>query len=281
MDITERKQVEEALRESEEKYRRLVQDSTDGIVIVEGLELKFVNRALLKMYGGKSEEDMVGRPLTEFVAPEDRELMVERTYARGKGQNVPTHYEFRALRKDGTKFDAELSVSVITYEGRVARQGVIRDITERKQMEEALREGEARYRLLAENTSDIIWTMDLSLRYTYMSPAITRMRGYSVKEIVGTTIQESMTPASIEVARKALAEELAAERTGQADPLRSRKIELEMYCKDGSTIWTEMNTTFLRDSDGRPIGILGVTRDISERKRAEEALRQSVEETGI
>jgi diguanylate cyclase (GGDEF)-like protein/PAS domain S-box-containing protein len=274
-DITERKQAEEALRESEEKYRRLVQDSTDGIVIVEGLELKFVNQALLRMYGGKNEEEMVGHPLTDFVAPEHRELMVERSYAREKGQNVPAHYEFNALRKDGTTFDAELAVSVITYEGRVARQGVIRDITERKKMEEALREGEARYRLLAENTSDIIWTMDLSLRYTYMSPAITRTRGYSVEEIVGTTIQETMTGASIEVAKKALAEELAAERTGQADPLRSRKIELEMYCKDGSTIWTEMNMTFLRDPDGRPTGILGVTRDISERKRAEmELVRQ-------
>jgi diguanylate cyclase (GGDEF)-like protein/PAS domain S-box-containing protein len=275
LDVTERKRAEEALRESEEKYRSLVQDATDGIAIVEGLEVRFVNRTLLEMYGGESEEEMVGRPLTDFVTPEHRELMVERSYARGKGQDAPDHYEFRALRKDGTEFDAELSVSLITYEGKVARQGLIRDVTERKRMDDALRESEARYRLLAENASDLIWTMDLSLRYTYMSPAVTRMRGYSVDEIVGTTIQETMTPASLETARKALAEELALERTGQADPSRSRKIELEMCCKDGSTIWTEMNTTFLRDAEGKPIGILGVTRDISERKRAEEALRES------
>jgi diguanylate cyclase (GGDEF)-like protein/PAS domain S-box-containing protein len=275
MAITERQRSEAALRESEEKYRRLVQDASEGIAIVAGLEVKFVNRALLKMYGGESEEEMVGRPLTDLVAPEHRELMVERSFAREKGQDVPAQYEFKALRKDGTKFDAELSVSLITYEGRVARQGVIRDITERKQVEEALRESEARYRLLAENTSDLIWTMDLSLRYTYMSPAVTRMRGYSVEEIVGTTVQETMTPASLEVASKALAEELAIERTEQKDPFRSRKVELEMYCRDGSTIWTEMNMTFLRDSDGRPVGILGVTRDISERRKAErELLRQ-------
>ena len=117
--------------------------------------------------------------------------------------------------------------------------------------------------------------MDLSLRYTYMSPAVTRMRGYTVEEIVGTTVQETMTPASLEVARKTLAEELVLERGEGADPNRSAKLDLEMYCKDGSTIWTEMNMTFLRDADGRPIGILGVTRDISERKRAEEALEES------
>ena len=274
-DISERKQVEEGLRESEEKYRRLVQDSTDGIAIVQGMEVQFANRALLKMYGGDSEGDMLGRPFTDSVSPEYRGLMAERACARQRGQDVPAHYEFKALRKDGTDFDAEMSVSVITYQGKPAVQGIIRDITERKKAEQALRESEERYRLLAENTSDLIWTMDMGLRYTYMSPAITRMRGYSVEEIVGRSIAETMTPASLEVARKALAEEMALERMEDKDLHRSRKIEFEMVCKDGSTIWTEMNTTFLRDSDGKAVGILGVTRNISERKQIEEALRES------
>jgi diguanylate cyclase (GGDEF)-like protein/PAS domain S-box-containing protein len=159
--------------------------------------------------------------------------------------------------------------------------GIARDISERKRAEEALRESEARYRLLAENTSDLIWAMDLSFRYTYMSPAVTRMRGYTVEEIVGAPITETMTPASVEVARKALAEELATERMEHKDLHRSRKLELEMYCRDGSTIWTEMNMTFLRDSDGRPVGIMGVTRDISERKKAEEEIRRRNEELGL
>jgi diguanylate cyclase (GGDEF)-like protein/PAS domain S-box-containing protein len=143
-------------------------------------------------------------------------------------------------------------------------------MTEQKPAEDALRESEARYRLLAENTSDLIWTMDLGLRYTYVSPSIKRMRGYSPNEIVGKTVQETLTPASLEVARKTLAGELAIERMEQKDLSRSRTLELELYCKDGSTIWTEIKMTFLRDSDGQPVGILGVTRDISERKRAEE-----------
>ena len=274
-DITRRRQAEEELRQSEEKYRRLVQDSTDGIAIVQGLEVRFVNRALLRMYGGESEEEMVGHPLTDFVAPEHRELMVKRSLAREKGRNVSAQYEFKALRKDGTKFDAELSVSLISHEGRVARQGVIRDITARRQMEDALRESERRYRLLAENATDVIWTMNLNFRYTYVSSSVTRMRGYTPEEIVGTSVRRTMTPASLDVAWKTLAEQLAIERMRGADPNRSVKVDLEMYCKDGSTTWTETNVTPIRDSDGKPNGILGVTRDISERKRMEEALRES------
>jgi diguanylate cyclase (GGDEF)-like protein/PAS domain S-box-containing protein len=274
-DISQRKRSEAALQESEEKYRRLVQDSTDGIAIVEGLEVKFVNRALLEMYGAESEDEMVGRPLTDFVAPEDRELMAERSYARERGQDAPDHYEFKALRKDGTTFHAELSVGLITYQGRAARQGVIRDITERRQAVAALEQSEERYRLLAENASDIIWTMDMNLRFTYESPSVTRIRGYTPEEAMALTIEETLTPASLEVARKALAEELAPGKMETGDLSRSRTLELEHTCKDGSTVWLEVTTTFLRDADGQPIGLLGVSRDVSERRQAAEALEES------
>jgi diguanylate cyclase (GGDEF)-like protein/PAS domain S-box-containing protein len=276
-DVTERKQAEEALRESEDKYRRLVQDSVDGIVIVEGLEVRFVNRAALEILGYQSEEEVLGRPFTDFVSPECRGLMTERAHARQKGEDVPSRYEFTAVRKDGTEFPAELSVGRITYQGRGAVQGIIRDIGERRKAEEALQDSEKRYRLLAQNASDVIWTMDMNLRYTYVSPSITRMRGYSVEEVMTQTVNESMTPASRDLAVKTLAEELAIEKMEHKDVTRSRALELEMNCKDGSTLWCEMKMIFLRDQDGRPTGILGVTRDISERKRAEDALRDSEE----
>jgi diguanylate cyclase (GGDEF)-like protein/PAS domain S-box-containing protein len=139
----------------------------------------------------------------------------------------------------------------------------------------ALEESEKRYRLLAENASDIIWTMDMNLRLTYESPSVVRIRGYSPEEAMTQTMEETLTPASIEVAAKALAEELAIEQAEDKDLSRSRTLELEHTCKDGSTVWLEVTTNFLRDEDGRPVGILGVSRDISERKRAEEVLRES------
>ena len=137
-ECLELKQALEGLRESEEKYRSLVKDSIDGIAIVQGPRLRFVNKAFLDMFGFQSEEELVDRQFTDFIAPEHRELMADRGLAREKGQPVVNRYEFKALRRDGTEFDAELSVSRIAYQGGIARQGIIRDISERKRAEEAL-----------------------------------------------------------------------------------------------------------------------------------------------
>ena len=114
---------------------------------------------------------------------------------------------------------------------------------------EAAQESEKRYRLLADNASDIIWTMDMSLRLTYESPSVTRIRGYTPQEAMAQTMEETLTPASLEIAGKALVEELAIEGMEQKDLSRSRTLELEHTCKDGSTVWLEVTTTFLRDDD--------------------------------
>ena len=151
----------------------------------------------------------------------------------------------------------------------------VRYAVERKRSEEELRESERRYRLLADNATDIIWTSSIDLTLTYVSPSITRTLGYSTEEMIGKTFEGLLTPASFEVATKVLAEELAIESRVQRDLLRSRILELELNCKDGSTIWAEVIITFLRDPDDRAVGILGTARDITERKRAEEALRKS------
>jgi len=131
-------------------------------------------------------------------------------------------------------------------------------------------ESERQYRLLADNVSDVIWTMDMNLRYAYVSPSVIRMRGYRAEEAMVQTLENVLTPTSLEIATKAFTEELAVEDMEQKDLSRSRTLELEQKCKDGSTVWTELTVSFLRNPNGLPVGVLGVTRDITERKRRED-----------
>jgi PAS domain S-box-containing protein len=140
-----------------------------------------------------------------------------------------------------------------------------------------LKASELRYRLLAENVTDTIWTMDLEpLRFTYISPSVLKMRGYTVKEAMTLSMEETLTPTSLEKVTNLLAEELARETDKSADPERSRIMEVQHYCKDGSVDWAEVTTSFIRNETGSPVGLLGVTRDISERKRAEQLYKAKI-----
>ena len=148
---------------------------------------------------------------------------------------------------------------------------------EHQQVDKLLRESEARYRLLAENITDVIWTMDLNLQLTYVSPSVTYQSGRSVEEAMAMTLEEMFPPDSLAIVTQAIAEEFAMENNGEGNPYRSRTIEVEMWHKDGSTRWTEITASFLRNPGGQPVGIVGLTRDISERKRIEKVLTRERE----
>jgi len=175
-----------------------------------------------------------------------------------------------ALNK-GANYYLQKGEDVKSLYGTLAH--AIKEVVEKRRAEEALRKSEERYRLLAENVRDVIWTTDMNLQFTYISPSVKYLRGYSAKEAMAHSLEEILTPTSFEVAKKAFVEELALEKEEQSDPSRSRTLELEITRKDGSTVWSEIKMTFLRGSDSRPVGILGVARDITERKQAEEELK--------
>jgi len=148
-------------------------------------------------------------------------------------------------------------------------------IHKRMGVEEALRESEGRYRLLADNITDNIWVLDLeTLSFSYVSPSVEGITGYSAEEATGLQLQDVLTPASMKLSTEILSEELVRE-SQHPDPSRSRILELEQYRKDGTTVWTEVSMQFIHDIEGRPSSILGVTRDVAERKLAEEAMRES------
>jgi PAS domain S-box-containing protein len=142
---------------------------------------------------------------------------------------------------------------------------------------EALRLSEERYRLIAENTADIITLLDLSLRTVYVSPSVERVLGFTVEEELARPLVQSLTGGSLRVVERALAEELELERSGAADPNRTRILELEHFHEDGSTVWLEVSLSFIRDGSGRATGILAVSRDVSERKSAQREREQLAE----
>lgn len=142
------------------------------------------------------------------------------------------------------------------------------EIEERVRAEEALRASEQKHRLLAERISDIIWTMDLDLNYTYLSPVAGRIHGWNAQDIATLTIEKSLTPASMKKVRRLFSDQLQISQI-ENDFNRTLTTDLDLYRKDGSIAICEVTASFIIDESGRPTGILGVTRDITERRKAE------------
>jgi PAS domain S-box-containing protein len=384
-DVTERKRAEQALRESEERYRTLVELSPEAIfVAIEGKHV-FTNGAGLKLLGASSAEEIIGKPVMDIIHPSYHEFVAERMrYALETGMAVPTTEE-KFIRLDGREIDVEVRVAPLIYQGKMAIQAVIRDITERQQAEEeyrtiigaamdgfwiidmqghfldvneaycnligyrrdellnmsitdieaiekqgaiarrirriqeigqdrfetrhrrkngeivdvevsvnylalgsgrlvvfvrditerkkadeSLRASESRYRLLAENVRDVIWSTDMNLKFTYVSPSIKYLGDRTAEEVMSMSLEQLLTPSSQELAMKVFAEEVALAEVTPVDPNRSRVVEVEFVRADGSILWAELKMNFVRAPDGRPSGVLGVMRDITERRKAEE-----------
>lgn len=138
-----------------------------------------------------------------------------------------------------------------------------------EQNEQLLRRSDELYHLLAENVSDVIWTLDTELRYTYVSPSVERQRGFKAEEVISQSLKDTLSPESYELAKDVFEEELSSRLSGRTAGYRSRTLELEVKRKDGSTFWAEVKVAFLPDDSGQPVGFLGITRDIDKRRKAE------------
>ncbi|MFW9965838.1 MAG: PAS domain S-box protein [Candidatus Thorarchaeota archaeon] len=154
--------------------------------------------------------------------------------------------------------------------------GMLSTVLARHLAQDALRSSEERFRLLAENAKDVIWTIDLDFKFTYISPACEEVLGYSPKELMGEDVGSLMPEETIEIAQAVLAEALALEDEVGKDGYDAPPLELELLRKDGTRIWTEISRAFLRDNRDKPVGILGIARDITERKRTERKLEEAL-----
>jgi PAS domain S-box-containing protein len=148
----------------------------------------------------------------------------------------------------------------------------VRDITQRRLMEEALRQNETKYRLLAENAQDVIWNIDRNLQFTYISPAVQLLTGFTSEETLTMALDQVLTPTSLQLARETMAQLQETELREKPTLPPSATLELEHFRKDGATVWTEVHATLVRGPQDEPAGFMGVTRDITDRRQGREAL---------
>lgn len=281
-EATKKKQLEKTLRENVSMIEDILEKAADGICICYNISeepyVKFTHwnpRMTIITGYNKEEINKLGWYQTMYPDTGIQKQATERMAQMREGDDIIAE-EWVITTKEGEKKPLSISTSIIkVVDGTVYVLAVIQDITKRKQAEAALRESEGRYRLLAENVTDVIWIRDMNLNLTYISPSVKNQQGYTVEEAKVRTLEETWTPESLKYIGEVLVEELEMEKDNQKDMSRSRTIEVETKCKDGSIIWTEAKMSFLRDKDGEPIGTIGVTRNITERKKGERALRES------
>jgi PAS domain S-box-containing protein len=269
LDITEQRLAEKESQESEEKYRRLVESSIDGILIAQGTEIKFANQALLDMYGASTAEEVIGHNFTKFVSHEHRDLLLKRGLDRERGKDVLNRYEFKALRLDGTEFDVEISVNPIPYEGKPARLAVLRDVTARKRGEKYLRESEEKYRLLVENLPSVVYKGYKDWSVDFVDEKIEALTGYSMREFNSRRMKWS---------ELVVEEDLANARESFIQALKTNKSFVREYrikTKSEDILWIQERAMILFDQRGEIDYVSGVFFDVTEQKRAQEALRES------
>lgn len=262
-EITERKRTEEALRESEEKYRMLIENIQDGAFIIQDAKLQYVNEAFAGMTGYNMGE-VIGKDFREFIVEEDKELVTGRYYKRQSGENVPEEYDFRMLHKDRTNITVNMNVGLINYRGKVASMGIIRDITMRKRVEE---EKNRLLKAMASST-DGITIADEKDRYIYVNAAYARIFGYAPEDFIGGSWRK-ITPSDI----------IPVVEKGLEDTLHNKDIglfkgETPGLRKDNRIIPTDVMATALWDENKNYTGHICIVRDVTERKRVEEKLRE-------
>ena len=280
-DITEYRKAEETVRRSERSYRLLAENIHEVIWTMDFSGVfTYISASAEQLLGIKWKDGMKIR-MEDILTPAALELgnkLIEEIVAGAKnGQHLKRTAEMELRRSDGSTVWCEVSAGGMSNESGqiVGLLGITRDITERKQTEESLRASEQRHRFFADNVSDVIWTMDLSYRYTYVSPSVLQQRGYTPEECLQLPMGKSLTPSSNVTARNAFAELVEAAQNGHRTS--GKVMDLEVVRKDGSTLWCDVSYSGVYDSSGKQIGFQGISRDVTERRRAEQEIRKAEE----
>jgi len=268
MDITERKLAEEGLAESEERYRTAIEHSNDAVATIQGDTIRYVNRRFVEIFGHDKPKDVIGKPVSLFVHPDDRDRVMTINQRRQRGEPVPSRYEYKGMTKDGRVIYIEVSATSIVYRGTPEYLVYLRDITERKVAEEMLWKERNRFRTLSESAPFGIIMIDKEGVFEYINPKFKELFGYDLNEV----------PNGFEWFRKAfpdpkLRKEVISTWIGylrSTGPGEKVPRTLPATCKDG----TQKIIHFIpvRLATGEHIVTL---EDITERIHAHEALAKS------
>ena len=267
-DITDLRQAEEELRESEARFRALVESAPEAIFVQSAGRFAYLNSAARRLFGAWQPEDLLGKDFMERIAPEYRDKIRERIRLQSETGKPSPLMEQEYLRLDGARVPVETTAVAIRYRGEDAHMVFIRDITERKQAEEALRETESKYRRLHDSMVDAFVSTDMSGRIQETNRAFQTLLGYTEEKLKQLNYTD-LTP------EKWHAFEIGIVKNQIIPRGYSEVYEKEYRKKDGTIFPVELRTFLLRDASGQPIGMWAIIRDITERKLADEKLRET------
>lgn len=270
-DVTDRRRAERELRLAVQRYETLLELSPVAAFVNRGNRIEQVNAAFLRLLGARFAEEVVGRPPLDFFEAKDHEAIRKRIRRALAGDSLAVA-TFRVVRLDGAVREVETVSSLVQDARGKALQVVLRDVTESRLALRALRESEQLFRSVIENLSDGIHVLDLRTgRYVFASSALVAMTGLPEAELRGMTAQEALERVHPEDRELALVHERAI----AAGETALGTIEYRWKRGSGDYRWFADTRTVVRDAEGRPSALVGASRDITDRKRAEEYLRQS------
>ncbi|MBI5572253.1 MAG: PAS domain S-box protein [Desulfomonile tiedjei] len=261
IEVAQRVRADQELRESEERYRTLVEESFDGILVHKGGAIIFANASLYRMLGYEIDE-LQGKDAWSICHPEDRTIAKKLALARMRGEKVPAQYEMRLIRRDGSVFDVEINARLVEFGGGRAVQVCVRDITERKRAAEALRASEEKYRLVVENASDAILVIQDGM-LKFVNPKAKEILGYTEEELMSRPLQVFLHPDDRQIAWTRYRKRLQGEPVPRDYPLR-------ILDRDGNIRWLEVNAVLI-DWGGRP-ATLNFASDITAKRKTEQEL---------
>jgi PAS domain S-box-containing protein len=262
-DITEHRQVDEALRESEQRYRAIVENSSEVIFSIDTQgRIAYISHAIERL-GGYTLDEVIGTNFACYVVPEDLPGLMASMERTLSGQREP--YEFRVLCKDGTTRTVISSSNALLQNGQpVGLTGVLCDVTERQWLEDVLRFSEHKYRQLVETLNEGIWQIDKDACTTYVNPRMAKLLGYDTGEMIGKHLFEFMDEQAIDIAKSYL----KRRKRGVAE-----QHEFEFIRKDGKRISAMLAASPIFDEDGKYNGAIASVQAITERRKAEYELR--------